>query len=429
MKSSHRIAPALALILCLLAGVSQPVSADGSGKDHEFRKSEVEVKGKTLKALAENFLKQIENAAKQRDDAVEKAGGDEAERSEANDRYEAHISKIRQSYQEAIADLLKRKLKGDEAVPIALKLMEVCALNDDPEAAKLAMEDVVDAQKKLSTEELSKLQSGYVSAASKCTSAAHVKDAYLTAAEAMPTESVSEQADKLHFLRAGIQRLGLLRGDAEIDVLCDEILKLPVVQGNDATVETFQNLKREMGGPISHFSRKNLKGETINTKELKGKIVLIEFSQVHCPYCKRQLPHLKKLYEKYQDKGFELVGVMGGEPRNMIENYVEKEAIAWPIIEDGPDANQDWISDFFDVAEVPFFVMMDPDGNLMATSIGRHMPLNHADVELALRAYFKEHPEGTPAVQEAAADADSESKAEAEESGDDAKSDDAGSDQ
>jgi thiol-disulfide isomerase/thioredoxin len=40
-----------------------------------------------------------------------------------------------------------------------------------------------------------------------------------------------------------------------------------------------------------------------------GKVALIDFWASWCPPCRASIPGLKKVYDEYKDKGFEIVGV------------------------------------------------------------------------------------------------------------------------
>ena len=50
----------------------------------------------------------------------------------------------------------------------------------------------------------------------------------------------------------------------------------------------------------------NPDGKEIRLSDLKGKVVLVDFWATWCGPCRAALPHVKKLYDKYHDKGFEV---------------------------------------------------------------------------------------------------------------------------
>ena len=52
-----------------------------------------------------------------------------------------------------------------------------------------------------------------------------------------------------------------------------------------------------------------LNSEPLSLEDLRGKVVLIRFWLVGCPYCKNTAPALAELYEKYGDDGLVVIGI------------------------------------------------------------------------------------------------------------------------
>lgn len=68
-----------------------------------------------------------------------------------------------------------------------------------------------------------------------------------------------------------------------------------------------------------NFEAKDQKGNTINLKQLKGKIVVLEFWNLNCGTCFRKFPLLENLYNKYKtDQRLVITGVNVSYPRDSI---------------------------------------------------------------------------------------------------------------
>lgn len=57
------------------------------------------------------------------------------------------------------------------------------------------------------------------------------------------------------------------------------------------------------------FLLPDIQGEMRSLEELKGRVTMVNFFFPTCGGCNQELPHLKRLYEKYRDFGFSLISI------------------------------------------------------------------------------------------------------------------------
>ena len=57
------------------------------------------------------------------------------------------------------------------------------------------------------------------------------------------------------------------------------------------------------------WTLKNLAGETIQLSEFEDQPVLLVYWATWCPYCKKLLPGIQRLHEKYADQGLKIIAV------------------------------------------------------------------------------------------------------------------------
>jgi thiol-disulfide isomerase/thioredoxin len=121
-----------------------------------------------------------------------------------------------------------------------------------------------------------------------------------------------------------------------------------------------------------------LDGETIElsfsnnvlvSKELEGKIVLINFWATWCPPCIEELPALNNLYEKYGDI-FEIVGVLYEKEKTKedIQTFAKEHNIKFPITLG--ENNFEAAKMFDNVQKVPESFLFSQDGFLFAKYVG-----------------------------------------------------------
>jgi thiol-disulfide isomerase/thioredoxin len=98
--------------------------------------------------------------------------------------------------------------------------------------------------------------------------------------------------------------------------------------------KAIKDLKEKYGidKPAKDFSLIALKGEKIKLKELKGKVVLLDFWATWCEPCIREMPFLKKLYKEFKGKDFAFIGLNLDENKDDVEKFIKKEGIEWPQI-------------------------------------------------------------------------------------------------
>jgi thiol-disulfide isomerase/thioredoxin len=96
------------------------------------------------------------------------------------------------------------------------------------------------------------------------------------------------------------------------------------------------------GTPAPDFTGKHvwLNSKPLSLRrELKGKVVLLDFWEYTCINCIRTLPALKRIYSRYHRYGFEIIGDHAPEfdfaykPENVAKG-TRRERIPWPVIVD-----------------------------------------------------------------------------------------------
>lgn len=147
-----------------------------------------------------------------------------------------------------------------------------------------------------------------------------------------------------------------------------------------------QELKKDldglqMGSPGAKayvFASKELRGEPLSLADNKGKYVLLDFWASWCVPCRKSNPHLKELYSKYKDKGFEIIGISDDDNNNEAwQKAVEKDGIGvWKHVLRGLDMkkrmagekNETDISQYYGIHSLPTKILIDPNGVI----IGRY---------------------------------------------------------
>jgi len=124
---------------------------------------------------------------------------------------------------------------------------------------------------------------------------------------------------------------------------------------------------RIIGEPINlQFTA--VDGASVDLAAMRGKVVLIDFWASWCPDCVREMPAVRGVYQKYKDKGFEVIGISLDKDQLALSNYIAKKLIPWPQYFDG----KGWDNDFatrFGVRAIPELWLINQGGDVVATDL------------------------------------------------------------
>jgi len=112
------------------------------------------------------------------------------------------------------------------------------------------------------------------------------------------------------------------------------------------------------------FTLTDLQGKSWHLQDLKGKVVLVNFWATWCPPCRKEMPDLQALYDKYKDQGFVVLSISDEEVAK-VSPFIAERKISYPVLLD-PGRK---VNDAFIVEGIPKSFVYDRDGKLVAQSI------------------------------------------------------------
>jgi peroxiredoxin len=81
------------------------------------------------------------------------------------------------------------------------------------------------------------------------------------------------------------------------------------------------------------FSLKDISGNIVDASNFLGKPTVINFFATWCPPCRKEIPGFVDVYNKYKDKGFELVGIsLDTDTRGNLPSFVMNNRIGYRIL-------------------------------------------------------------------------------------------------
>jgi peroxiredoxin len=112
------------------------------------------------------------------------------------------------------------------------------------------------------------------------------------------------------------------------------------------------------------FTLADLQGKAWHLQDLRGKVVLVNFWATWCPPCRKEMPDLDALYNKFKDQGFVVLAISDEEAAK-VSPFIAEHKISYPVLLD-PGRK---VNDLFIVEGIPKSFVYDRAGKMVAQSI------------------------------------------------------------
>ncbi len=109
-------------------------------------------------------------------------------------------------------------------------------------------------------------------------------------------------------------------------------------------------------------------GQPLDWKQYRGKVVLVDFWATWCGPCVREMPNLLKAYEKYHERGFEVVGISLDQDREALEEFLEKHNIPWVTLFDEEAGGLHPMARKYGIRAIPAPILVDRQGKVIHTA-------------------------------------------------------------
>jgi peroxiredoxin len=139
-------------------------------------------------------------------------------------------------------------------------------------------------------------------------------------------------------------------------------------QGNEAVLDMAARKERaldRLGEAAPAVAGTALDGTKVSLADLAGRVVLIDFWATWCEPYTQELHHLVDAYERFHERGFEVIGVCLDRDidRDRLGRFTANRGMAWPQLFDG----QAWDGELaraFGVDALPSSVLVDAQGRI-----------------------------------------------------------------
>ena len=137
----------------------------------------------------------------------------------------------------------------------------------------------------------------------------------------------------------------------------------------------------KIGKPMMDFELPNEKLEIINTKQYRGSILLVDFWASWCGPCRREIPKIAKVYEKYKHRNFKILSVSIDDDKQKWLQALAKEKMQWDNVLEQNQLKSKIVKEY-EVTSIPSTYLIDENGIVIANNPSIEEIENYLDKNL-----------------------------------------------
>jgi len=142
---------------------------------------------------------------------------------------------------------------------------------------------------------------------------------------------------------------------------------LNTVYGKQVTTYRQVMLRTAVGAKPA-FALADSTGKKVALKDFKGQYVLVDFWASWCGPCRKENPNIVKAYQKYHDKGFEVLAISLDNKKDLWLKAIKADSLPWKHVSD-LKGWQSELATLYGIKSIPASFLVDKEGKVIAQNL------------------------------------------------------------
>ncbi len=185
--------------------------------------------------------------------------------------------------------------------------------------------------------------------------------------------------------KAAFNRRAISLGFVGLGLILIGVAAFVLLSNANATVNAGDLRLRpvELNKPAPDLTLTDLEGRAVSLADYRGQVVLVNNWATWCPPCRAEMPILEAYYQTHQAKGFVVLAIEAGDPKEEVLAFVRQVGLSFPVLLD-PEGRS--LAAFGNMA-LPNSYVVDRQGNLRLAWTG---PVDQRSLETYLTPLLEE---------------------------------------
>lgn len=122
------------------------------------------------------------------------------------------------------------------------------------------------------------------------------------------------------------------------------------------------------GQKMIDFTQNDMAGKPVSFSSFKGKYVLVDFWASWCGPCRAENPNVLKAYQKFESKGFTVLGVSLDDNAEKWKKAVEDDKMPWTQVSDLKGWKNE-VSTYYGIRGIPSNYLVNAEGVIVARNL------------------------------------------------------------